>query len=43
MEKQKLIKLISNDFSISKLAKFFNKSKSSIRYWLKKFELKTKI
>lgn len=41
MEKQKLIKLISNDFSISKLAKFFNKSKSSIRYWLKKFELKT--
>jgi hypothetical protein len=42
MEKKLLQEEIEKNKSISELASRFNKSKSSIRHWLKKFSLKTK-
>lgn len=42
MEKYTLIKLIEEGFSIRKIADSLNLPPTNIRYWLKKFELKTK-
>ena len=36
-----LKKYIELNYSIANLASHFNKGKSTIRYWLKKYELKT--
>lgn len=41
MNKTELYIKINEDFSISQLAKHFNKSKTTIRYWLKKYDFKT--
>lgn len=41
MDKEKLQNLINQNKSITDLALHFEKSKSTIRYWLKKFDLKT--
>lgn len=41
MEKQILIDLINKTYSIAKIANELDKSKTSIRYWLNKYELKT--
>ncbi len=42
MDKSTLETLISQGFSISQISKSTNKSKTSIRHWLNKFNLKTK-
>jgi transposase len=41
MEKEMLIKKIEEGLSIRELSLYFNKSFTSIRYWIKKFNLKT--
>jgi predicted transcriptional regulator len=41
MEKKTLIKMIENDMSQYEMAKLLDCSQSNIRYWLKKYELKT--
>lgn len=41
MDKISLIALINKDYSINDIAKELNKSKTTIRYWLKKYKLKT--
>lgn len=41
MNKLELEKLASSGISISKISKITNKSKTSVRYWLNKFNLKT--
>lgn len=42
MEKELLISEIEKGYSSSKIASVFNCSKSTIRYWLKQYGLKTK-
>jgi len=42
MEKNNLQKMVDNGLSIAQIARNINKSKTTARYWLKKFELKTK-
>jgi hypothetical protein len=41
MNKEELQELINQKLSINQLSKHFKKSKSTIIYWLKKFDLKT--
>lgn len=41
MDKDKLQGLISKNYSTSELSKELNKSQTTIRYWLKKYNLKT--
>lgn len=43
MDKQYLTNLVDQGLSIQQLATETNKSKTSIRYWLKKFNLKTRL
>ena len=42
MKKKVLINLINKGYSTRELAKDLNKSQTTIRYWLKKYDLKTK-
>jgi hypothetical protein len=42
MDKETLIKHIESGLSTYKIAKLVNTSNSTIRYWLRKYELKTK-
>lgn len=42
MDKNELTILVNNNYSIYKIAKDLGKSPTTIRYWLKKFGLKTK-
>ena len=42
MDKVKLKQYVRKRFSINQLAKEFGKGQTTIRYWLKKFKLKTK-
>ena len=42
MDKSTLETLIRQGFSIGQISKLTNKSKTSIRHWLNKFNLKTK-
>lgn len=41
MDKQKLIELINQNKSIREIAKEFNKGKTTVRYWLNKYQLET--
>jgi len=41
MEKEKLENLISQNLSLSQISDVVGKSKTTIRYWLNKFDLKT--
>lgn len=43
MEKEKLVELINSGLSGNKIAKLVGKSQTSIRYWLKKYNLSTVI
>ena len=42
MTKQEMMKMIAEGNSVSQMSEITGKSKGSIRYWLGKFELKTK-
>jgi len=41
MDKQKLIEYVENGMSTSQISKLENKGKTTVRYWLKKFNLNT--
>jgi len=41
MDKEELVKKIEEGFSIRELAKHFGRSFTSVRYWIKKYDLKT--
>lgn len=42
MDKQKLMQYVENGMSTTQISKLENKGKTTIRYWLKKYDLKTK-
>ncbi len=42
MDKQKLIEYVESGMSTTQISKLENKGKTTIRYWLDKYELKTK-
>ena len=43
MEKEKIIELVEKNFSQREIAKALNVSQTNLRYWMNKFEVKTKI
>ena len=43
MKKEILVKYINENLSINDISKKIGKSKTTIRYWLNKYKLKTKL